>query len=273
MQPSATIEIVDPSGDAEDPKPRRNWLRWLRIVVVVTVLGGFGALVAWVYYTTTRDAQLPEGQIPLVRADPTPYRTRPDNPGGTEVPHQNFEVYNRLGQPVAAPPPGRQVERLLPPPEVPMPRPQPAPPQAAAAPPPAAPAPPQPAPAAGPRPPLTRDQVPPPAAQPTPRPDARAAAPSGDATPRAPATSPTGRGPRLQLGALPSQEAAAREVERLRRTYGDIIGRVGISVVAGEARGNPIYRIQSAPLRDQGAADELCGALRQRRVECIIVRQ
>ena len=133
MQTSATIEIVDPSGDAEDPKPRRNWLRWLRIVVVVTVLGGFGALVAWVYYTTTRDAVLPEGQSPLVRADPAPYRTRPENPGGAEVPHQNFEVYNRLGQPVTPAPPGRQVERLLPPPEAPMPRPQlqPAPPLAA----------------------------------------------------------------------------------------------------------------------------------------------
>lgn len=270
MHPSATIEIVDPSGDAENPKPPRRWLRWLRIVLVLSVLGGFGVLVAWVYYTTTREGPLPDGQIPLVRADPTPWRSRPDNPGGAEVPHQNFEVYDRLGQPQTPPQQGRQVERLLPPPEVPMPRPLPAPPPQSPAPPQAAANPQQPAPApppaatpgqtAGQRqatPPLTRDQVPTPG-----RPD-----------PAARAAPATGRGPRVQLGALPNQEAAAREAERLRRSYGEVLGRIGISVVPGEARGSPIYRIQSSPLRDQAAADELCGVLRQRRVECIIVRQ
>jgi cell division septation protein DedD len=76
---------------------------------------------------------------------------------------------------------------------------------------------------------------------------------------------------RVQVGALPSQEAAAREVERLRRSYGNVFGRVGITVVRGESGGTPIYRIQAGPVRDRAAADELCNALRQHRVGCIIV--
>jgi cell division septation protein DedD len=76
---------------------------------------------------------------------------------------------------------------------------------------------------------------------------------------------------RVQVGALPTQDAAAREAERLRRSYGNVFGRVGITVVRGESGGSPIYRIQAGPVRDRAAADELCSQLRQHHVGCIIV--
>jgi hypothetical protein len=292
MHRSAAIEIIDPSGDAREPQPRNRWARWLRLAFVLLALGGFGGLVAYVYYGMIRDTATPDGQIPLVRADPAPFRARPENPGGTEIPNQNFEVYDRLGQPTQTPatPGGRQVERLLPPPEAPMPRPAaapaalaPAPPQApsvGAPPSSAAPAGPQPgagAPSpANPAPPAAgaaRDRMPGPAAPPQPPTPAQAPAQAPGSVATAPVAAAPGAGGsvRVQVGALATQDAAAREAERLRRSYGSVFGRVGITVVRGESGGSPIYRIQAGPVRDRAAADELCSQLRQHHVGCIIV--
>lgn len=58
---------------------------------------------------------------PLLSADATPAKSRPDQPGGMEVPHQDILAYERLRDHDGGR--GNQVERLLPPPEVPLPRP------------------------------------------------------------------------------------------------------------------------------------------------------
>ncbi|CAO3450813.1 SPOR domain-containing protein [Azospirillum largimobile] len=58
---------------------------------------------------------------PLLTADPGPVKARPDQPGGLEVPHQDILAYERLRDHDGGR--GQQVERLLPPPEVPLPRP------------------------------------------------------------------------------------------------------------------------------------------------------
>ncbi|CAK0772397.1 putative SPOR domain-containing protein [Azospirillaceae bacterium] len=56
---------------------------------------------------------------PLIQADRTPFKAKPTQPGGLEVPHQEILVYERL-DPEFAP---SVVERLLPPPEAPLPKP------------------------------------------------------------------------------------------------------------------------------------------------------
>jgi hypothetical protein len=58
---------------------------------------------------------------PLLTADPGPVKARPDQPGGLEVPHQDILAYERLRDHDGGR--GQSVERLLPPPEVPLPRP------------------------------------------------------------------------------------------------------------------------------------------------------
>ncbi|SMH59321.1 SPOR domain-containing protein [Azospirillum agricola] len=58
---------------------------------------------------------------PLLTADATPAKSRPEQPGGMEVPHQDKLVYERLHDRASGNHP--TVERLLPPPEVPLPRP------------------------------------------------------------------------------------------------------------------------------------------------------
>lgn len=58
---------------------------------------------------------------PLLTAEAGPSKARPDQPGGMEVPHQDILAYERLRDHDGGR--GNQVERLLPPPEVPLPRP------------------------------------------------------------------------------------------------------------------------------------------------------
>ena len=62
---------------------------------------------------------------PLIKADPRPMKTAPDKPGGMEVPHQDKEIYGKLGREAAPPQQTARIERLLPPPEAPMARPRP----------------------------------------------------------------------------------------------------------------------------------------------------
>lgn len=62
------------------------------------------------------------GAPPLVRADQSPTKVAPENPGGLQVPNQDRQIYERLGSgPQAAP--GQ--ERVLPPSERPLPSPPP----------------------------------------------------------------------------------------------------------------------------------------------------
>ncbi|HEX9646230.1 MAG TPA: hypothetical protein VGB88_01950, partial [Alphaproteobacteria bacterium] len=52
-------------------------------------------------------------EVPLLRADPSPVRERPADPGGMQVPYQDSLILENLGEETPAP----TVERLLPPPE------------------------------------------------------------------------------------------------------------------------------------------------------------
>lgn len=52
---------------------------------------------------------------PIIAADTTPFKIRPENPGGMMIPHQDKLVYGRLSQNASQP-----IERLLPPPEQPL---------------------------------------------------------------------------------------------------------------------------------------------------------
>jgi hypothetical protein len=136
--------------------------------------------------------------------------------------------------------PGKQmVEHLLPPPEQPMARPS-----AAAAP-------------------------------------AEAAAPSTSAptSPAPPATAAAHAAPaaktstvRLQLGSVRSAGAARLEWDRIRQRNPDLLGALTASPVRADLGDKGVYyRIETGPV-GYPAADRLCGALKARKVGCIIVR-
>jgi len=264
---------VGPSSIAYESRRPPGRRRLITSLVVVLALGGFIGIV-WHAYNQGK-AGGGDGVVPLLKAEDSPTRVRPDQPGGMDVPNQDKLIYDRLapGSQIATP----QIERLLPPAEAPVARP-PAP--AAAPQPPATAAPtdlqppplgerqvtvapaPQPAPSQPPipvAPPAPSQAVPPSQA---PRPAQQAAIP-----PSAPI--PSGA-PRIQLAAVRSADAAQKEWARLQNANKDLLGGLTLSVVTADLGERGVYyRIQAGPAADPA---DLCAKLKARNVGCIIVR-
>lgn len=265
---------------SHDHRPRR---RLLPVVVASLAVLLFIAVLGYTYAWRGRDSA--GGPVPVIKAAEGPTKTKPDNPGGMDVPFQDKEIYSRLGREPAPAAGGRTVERLLPPPETPMPRPPvpESPPAIAAAPPaisapePAAavpsPAPPAPAPA----PPAVATKTAPaataqtaakvPPAPEPPRPQAQAAA-------APPVSAPAAKGAyRVQLAALRTAEEANKEWERLRRAQPEILGKLSGSIVRADLGAKGVfYRIQAGPVGDEAGARDLCRRLSEKKVGCIVVR-
>ncbi|MQP65284.1 SPOR domain-containing protein [Niveispirillum sp. SYP-B3756] len=107
----------DQQAYAEPPAKRRG------IINAAIVAGGlvvFGGIIFYAYNQGMRAGT--ESVAPILRADASPTKVKPEQPGGLEVPHQDRLVYDRLN-PSANGDEG-EVERLLPPPETPMERPR-----------------------------------------------------------------------------------------------------------------------------------------------------
>lgn len=94
--------------DDEDNR-RASPLRFILVIASIVLIAVFGWL-AYRWISAPTDAN-----PPVLYADPTPYKVRPDQPGGLQVPYQDRLVYNRLSREGTEPP-----ERLLPAPEQPM---------------------------------------------------------------------------------------------------------------------------------------------------------
>lgn len=92
----------DSEADVDRPSP-------LKFIVAITGLV-FICTITWLAY---RWISLPTSDTPpLIQAETDPYRVRPENPGGTDFPHQDKLIYGRLSPSTEQP-----VERLLPAPE------------------------------------------------------------------------------------------------------------------------------------------------------------
>ncbi|MDE0390565.1 MAG: SPOR domain-containing protein [Rhodospirillales bacterium] len=110
-------EGAEPAGDekAESRRPR---------LLPVWILLGAAALSggAWAVMEMRGDGPpLDEASVPLITASAEPWKVRPADPGGLEIPNQGTLIYETLttSDPEEAP------ERILPPPEEPMSPPQP----------------------------------------------------------------------------------------------------------------------------------------------------
>ena len=113
----AVEEGVERASDeaAESRRPR---------LLPVWILLGAAALSggAWaVMDNRGGDAPPPDASVPLITASAEPWKVRPDDPGGMEIPNQGTLIYETLttADPEEAP------ERILPPPEEPLSPPQP----------------------------------------------------------------------------------------------------------------------------------------------------
>jgi hypothetical protein len=294
------LEHVDPEERTElyadpydeDDGPRFGRLR--RVAVALVVMGVFAGGLWFAYTQGMRHVAgfKESADIPLIHADTRPFKLKPQNPGGMQIPDRDLLIYGERHP---------QVEHLLPPPEQPMARPTPppvAPPLPAPQTPTAAAAPPAPSPS----PPPQAGEGHGGGAAPVPQPGAPAAvAPTsaqnaGAAAPQpgpdliaqrieqieaanspkpAAARGPLGRagGLRLQLGAVHSESEARGEWERLKRKNQDLLGNLSAVAVRADLGDKGVYyRIQAGPVADPSTADRVCGELRQRHLACLIVR-
>ncbi len=81
------------------------------VVLGVAIVGG----VLWYAFRGQGALPLPNGEVQTVKADASPYKVKPENPGGMQVENQDKLVYDRVAKGDAP----KRAENLLPPPEVP----------------------------------------------------------------------------------------------------------------------------------------------------------
>ncbi len=271
----------DPGDNGGSKDARGNLLRG---AVAVLALAVFAGVVWYAYQWGVGDEQIVE--LAVVRAEPGPEKVKPEDPGGMQIPYQENLVLNRNSEPEAP-----RVERLLPPPEVPLPTVLPV-------------EEPAPAPveettveettveetAAGDLAqtviedlaPASAGAVPPPPAEPT----APAAAPTQGASgsaggAEAPAT-PTAE-PQvaevvgtfaLQLASLKSADAAEKEWARLRKAFPDLLAGLSLFVVPADVEGvGQVHRLRIGTFQTHSTAADLCAQLKAKGQDCFIVRR
>lgn len=275
---------------------------------IVAVIAGAGV---WAFYGDRIVDQIKGGEreVPVIRADISPIKERPENPGGLQVPNRDKLVYNRIQSGGGELNEGSAVERLLPPPETPLPSPQQDTSAAALTPEPitpqatvdtqeapkAPPAPPPPGPtqltkqtiraesALAPAPPVepkaavekaTLEAATKAVAAPTETENKTTAPEQHVAAAISARPSPSNTDYRVQLAAARSAEAAAKEWDRLLGKNKDLLGAFGPAVTKvdlGASKGI-FYRLRVGPLKDNAAAKALCQSLAQRKVGCLVVR-
>ena len=92
--------------DWEDRHSPLNFIILSSLLIILVVLGWFGY--RWFNHSYNDTP-------PILMADESPYKVRPENPGGINIPHQDKLIYGRI-----APHTPQMPERLLPQPEQPI---------------------------------------------------------------------------------------------------------------------------------------------------------
>ena len=113
------IETAFDEIDAEEGKSATSGTRRiLSALAAIVTLAAFGIIVWYAYSTGVREGS--EVAAPLLKPD-GPSKIAPQDPGGRKILDQDKRVYGVIDRSAE----GRQVERLLPPPENPLPLPPP----------------------------------------------------------------------------------------------------------------------------------------------------
>lgn len=271
--------------------------RGLTILAATLAVAAFAGVVWYAYDQGRRIGS--ETAAPLIRADGTPTKVRPETPGGMEVPHQDKLVLDDLGSGRGAQGAGSRVERLLPPPETPLPPPEPlsiptndtaraaetpVPPIPASS----VPASPSTSSATAVIPPAKKPAgntanvlVPPPPAVPAAKPEDAAPAPKPVAvsTPK-PAPTPAAKAPtppvsgdfNIQIAALRSEDAASKEWNRVKAANAALLGALGPTYQRVTTSNGVFFRVQGGPLTENAARD-VCAALKANGQACLVVKR
>jgi cell division septation protein DedD len=196
------------------------------------------------------------GGVPVVEADPRPVKVRPDDRGGLQVANQDELIFERRPGPTAA---GQGLARLAPASEAPN---------------------------------LDRLRAivapPPPAAAPESAPDAAAPSAPAVAVAPPPAEAPPAPQPvvqpqpqprqvangrvQIQLGALPSEELARTEWERLQRRMPELLSERRPQIMRLDREGqSPMFRIRTGGFASGDTAREFCDQVKGRGGVCAVI--
>ncbi len=293
--PNLEVDLLDDDGGRSGG--------WRSSVAIVAALAVFaGAL--WYAYDWGI-GQLATTRLPVIVADTTPIKSRPESPGGIEVLNQDVAVLND----VVPDPEKPLVERLLPPPEAPQPPQAEPPPQAtsvtkveellgpplqtAAGPPSTMPAAEEAPPPAAPQ--VAASEAAPEPLLPEPKAETMLAPEPPAAPPRAPAVAPTvtpsaaTREPAPQLAALPDARTGGFVVQlaalkakdgarpawaRLLKAHPALLGDRELTIQRVDLGDRGIfYRVQAGFFADRAGARGLCNALKARGQDCLVVKR
>lgn len=265
-------DIHEPQNGNGDPRivptseeVRGPGMRSLIMGVAIAALGIFGGFL-WYAYSQSKDKN--DGSIPpTILADAGPTKVKPDTPGGLDIPHQDKTVYNRMDTRATESEP----KNLLAAPEIPIARPN------------------EPdvellsklfgdtAPAAPPIPMDPAEQMPVVVDLLPPGPGGAkitAAVPEPDAQHIAVTTpDPTSGKFLLQVGAFRDKAGADAGWARMRKRHGDLLAGMEPDIARADLGAKGVfYRLRIGPLGDKAEADGLCGALKERKLGCLVVK-
>ena len=242
-----------------------------RLAGGVVVLAGL-AVSAWYLYDRMGPTGGGSDEVPLIEADDGPTKIRPEDPGGLAIPNQDKLVYQALDGNGAV----ETVERLLPPPEEPLPQPEPPEPvvevepvveaepavagQASIPALPPAELPDEVETAAEPATAVSPPPEPVPETQPEPEPEPEVATATG--------------GYLVQLASFRKIDDADTAWRRLVKKHGDLLNAHSARVERADlgAELGVFYRLRVGPMADEAAAKTLCGQLKARDIDCLVVR-
>jgi cell division septation protein DedD len=200
------------------------------------------------------DDEAADREVAVIEAEPTPEKVEPEEPGGMEVEHQDTLLLNEQAGSEAA----TEVEQLLPPPEEPMARTEV---ESAAA---------QQDQQAGDAAPLVT-----PGTQGAPEAEQVAAAPPAASTASLDQPVPArfeGTPFAIQFASLRTMDSAEDMWRRLQGTYPELLSDMALNVDHVDLGDRGVfYRVQAGPLPNRATAEDMCGQLKARQQDCIVV--
>ena len=218
------------------------------------IAGGIGAALVLLIGVYTLAGHRHPATIPVVEADPRPLRVKPANPGGLDIAGADESILSgaAIGK-----------EAMAPAPEVPAPQAL----QAQATP---APGPVQGGDPAAAQPVSLAPVAPPAAPLPvTAAPETRPARPAAVPRPAAPAPTAAGTA-QVQLAALPTEEGATAEWQRLAKRMPDLLGGRKPAVSRTEHDGRVFFRLRTGGFADIAQATAFCQRVREKGGGCSI---
>ena len=77
----------------------------------------------------------------------------------------------------------------------------------------------------------------------------------------------------MQLAAVPTEQAANAEWQRLQRRMPELLGNQRLVVSRGEREGQPFFRIRTGAFADNAAARTFCDQVKARGASCFVAPQ